>query len=81
LLIVADREFSLLISGSGDVIEPDDGLTAIGSGGNYALAAARVLIRHSSLSAREMAEEALRTAADICGYTNDHLVIEELECP
>jgi ATP-dependent HslUV protease subunit HslV len=80
LLVVADRESSLLISGSGDVIEPDDGLTAIGSGGNYALAAARVLVRHSNLSAREIAEEALRTAAEICVYTNDRLVIEELEC-
>ena len=80
LLVAADRESSLLISGSGDVIEPDDGLTAIGSGGNYALAAARVLVRHSNLSAREIAEEALRTAADICVYTNDRLVIEELEC-
>ena len=80
LLVVADRESSLLVSGSGDVIEPDDGLTAIGSGGNYALAAARVLVRHSNLSAREIAEEALRTAADICAYTNDRLVIEELEC-
>jgi len=81
LLVVADQESSLLISGSGDVIEPDDGLTAIGSGGNYALAAARVLARHSGLSAREIAEEALRTAAEICVYTNDRLVIEELECP
>jgi len=80
LLVVADRESSLLISGSGDVIEPDDGLTAIGSGGNYALAAARVLVRHSTLTAREIAEEALRTAADICVYTNDHVVIEEIEC-
>ena len=80
LLVVADGESSLLISGSGDVIEPDDGITAIGSGGNYALAAARALVRHSNLSAREIAEEALRTAADICVYTNDRLVIEELEC-
>jgi ATP-dependent HslUV protease subunit HslV len=81
LLVVADRESCLLISGSGDVIEPDDGVTAIGSGGNYALAAARVLIRHSMLGAREIAEEALRTAASICVYTNDNLVIEELESP
>lgn len=80
LLVVADRESSLLISGSGDVIEPDDGIVAIGSGGNYALAAARVLVQHSSLSAREIAEEALRTAAAICVYTNDRLVVEELEC-
>ena len=78
LLIVADAESTLLISGSGDVVEPDDGIIAIGSGGNFALAAARVLARHSTLEARQIAEEALRTAADICVYTNDQLVIEEL---
>ena len=81
LLVVADREASLLISGSGDVIEPDDGIVAIGSGGNYALAAARALVSHSALGAREIAEVALRTAADICIYTNDRIVIEELPCP
>ncbi len=81
LLVVADREASLLISGSGDVIEPDDGIVAIGSGGNYALAAARALASHSALGAREIAEVALRTAADICIYTNDRIVIEELACP
>jgi ATP-dependent HslUV protease subunit HslV len=81
LLVVADREASLLISGSGDVIEPDDGIVAIGSGGNYALAAARALVAHSALGAREIAEAALRTAAEICVYTNDRLVIEELACP
>jgi ATP-dependent HslUV protease subunit HslV len=81
LLIVADRESSLLVSGSGDIIEPDDGIVAIGSGGNYALAAARVLARHSALGAREIAEEAMRTAADICVYTNDNLVVEEIPCP
>jgi ATP-dependent HslUV protease subunit HslV len=80
LLIAADREFSLLISGSGDIIEPDDGVVAIGSGGNYALAAARVLLRHSTLGAREVAEEAMRAAAEICVYTNDNLAIEELPC-
>jgi ATP-dependent HslUV protease subunit HslV len=80
LLVVADRESSLLISGGGDVIEPDDGVLAIGSGGNYALAAARVLIRHSTLGAREVAEEALRSAAEICVFTNQQLIIEELEC-
>jgi ATP-dependent HslUV protease subunit HslV len=79
LLVVADREASLIVSGTGDVIEPEDGICAIGSGGNFALAAARVLVRHSSLAAREIAEEALRTAAGICVYTNDQLVIEELE--
>lgn len=78
LLIVADVENSLVISGSGDVIEPDDGVIAIGSGGSYALAAARVLIKHTQLDARAIAEEALRTAAAICVYTNDQLTIEEL---
>jgi ATP-dependent HslUV protease subunit HslV len=81
LLVVADAEATLLISGSGDVIEPDDGIVAIGSGGNYALAAARALVQHSALGAREIAEVALRTAAEICVYTNDHLAIEELACP
>ncbi|MGH7847526.1 MAG: ATP-dependent protease subunit HslV [Candidatus Binatia bacterium] len=78
LLIVADKESSLVVSGSGDVVEPDDGVIAIGSGGNYALAAARVLIKHSQLDARTIAEEAMRTAAEICVYTNNHLTIEEL---
>ena len=79
LLVVADREQSLVISGTGDIIEPEDGLCAIGSGGNYALAAARALVKHSDLDARRIAEEAMRTAAEICVYTNDQLVIEELE--
>ena len=79
LLVVADGESSLIISGTGDVIEPEDGLCAIGSGGNYALAAARVLVQHSTLDARRIAEEAMRTAAAICVYTNDQLVIEELD--
>ena len=78
LMVVADRESSLIVSGTGDVIEPEDGICAIGSGGNFALAAARVLVRHSTLEARQIAEEALRTAAEICVYTNDQLVIEEL---
>ncbi|MBI2987158.1 MAG: ATP-dependent protease subunit HslV [Deltaproteobacteria bacterium] len=78
LLIVADAEDSLVISGSGDVVEPDDGAIAIGSGGNYALAAARVLMKHTSLDARAIAEEAMRTAAAICVYTNDQLTFEEL---
>ncbi len=81
LMIVADREASLLLSGGGDVIESDDGLLAIGSGGNYALAAARALVRHTALGAREIAEEAMRTAAEICVFTNDRLVVEELPCP
>jgi ATP-dependent HslUV protease subunit HslV len=79
LLIVADADSSLLISGTGDVIEPEDGVCAIGSGGNYALAAARVLLVHADLDARRIVEESLRTAAAICVYTNDQLVIEELE--
>jgi ATP-dependent HslUV protease subunit HslV len=79
LLIVADADSSLLISGTGDVIEPEDGVLAIGSGGTYALAAARALIRHASLDARTIAEEALRIASEICVYTNSTLVVEELE--
>jgi ATP-dependent HslUV protease subunit HslV len=78
LLIVADAESTLLISGSGDVIEPDDGIIAIGSGGNYALAAAKALAKHTGLDARAIAEEAMRIAASICVYTNDNLVFEEL---
>jgi ATP-dependent HslUV protease subunit HslV len=78
LLVVADTEISLVVSGSGDVVEPDDGVIAIGSGGNYALAAARVMIKHSQLDARSIAEEAMRTAAAICVYTNDQLSVEEL---
>jgi ATP-dependent HslUV protease subunit HslV len=78
LLAVADRESSLLISGTGDVIEPEDGIIAIGSGGPYALAAARALVASSSLNAREIVEKALGIAADICIYTNRELTIEEL---
>src|SRR2546421_4042186 len=79
LLVIADRESSLIVSGTGDVIEPEDGICAIGSGGDFALAAARVLVQHSTLDARQVAEEALRAAAEICVYTNDELVIEELD--
>ncbi len=78
LLIVADAENSLVVSGAGDVVEPDDGAIAIGSGGNYALAAARVLLKHTELDARVIAEEAMRQAADICVYTNTQLSFEEL---
>jgi ATP-dependent HslUV protease subunit HslV len=78
MLIVADSEASLLISGAGDVIEPDDGVIAIGSGGSYALAAARALLGHSELSAADTAHEAMKIAGRICVYTNDHIVIEEL---
>jgi ATP-dependent HslUV protease, peptidase subunit HslV len=79
MLVVADVESSLLITGAGDVLEPDDGIIAIGSGGNYALSAARALMRHSpELSAREVAEAAMRIAAEICVYTNDQFIFEEL---
>lgn len=78
LLIVADKEISFLISGTGDVVEPDDGIIAIGSGGAYALAAARALIKHARLSAKEIALEALRISSDICVYTNNQYVVEEL---
>ena len=78
MLAVADRETSLILSGTGDIIEPDDGIIGIGSGGSYALAAARALQQHTKLSAREIAEAGMRIAADICIYTNDHLSIEEV---
>lgn len=78
MLLVADREISLIISGTGDVVEPDDGLAAIGSGGPYALAAARALIRHTDLEPRRIAEEAMEIASQICIYTNHNFVIEEL---
>jgi ATP-dependent HslUV protease subunit HslV len=79
LLLVADAEKTLLISGAGDVLEPDARCHAIGSGGNYALAAARALSESTDLSAREIAEKALHIAADICVYTNHNLNIEELQ--
>jgi ATP-dependent HslUV protease subunit HslV len=78
LLIIADVSDLLVISGSGDVVEPDDDLIAIGSGGNYALAAARVLLKHTQLDARTIADESMRVAADICVYTNSQLTFEEL---
>src|SRR5437868_15094826 len=78
LLIVADAERTLILSGTGDVVDPDEGIAAIGSGGPYAQAAASALLKHSRLSAREICEEALRTAARICIYTNDQLTFEEL---
>jgi len=78
LLVVADAERMFLLSGTGDVIEPDGGVTAIGSGGAYALAAARALIAHTKLSAREIATSALGIAADICIYTNREITVEEL---
>jgi len=78
MLIVADRKSTFVLSGTGDLIEPDDGIVAVGSGGSYAMAAARALVNHSPLTARQIAEESMRIAADICIYTNANLTIEEL---
>ena len=78
LLVVADDERTFVLSGAGDVIEPDFGVAAVGSGGPYALAAARALLDHSTLGARQIAEVALGIAADICIYTNRNLSFEEL---
>ncbi len=78
LLAVADRETSLIISGTGDVIEPEDGLVAIGSGGMYALSAARALLAHTTLDARTVAVESINIAGDVCIYTNRNVVVEEL---
>jgi len=78
LMIVADASHSFIISGNGDVIEPDDGIAAIGSGGSFALATAKGLMKHSTLDASEIAKESLLTAADICIYTNSNIVLEEL---
>ena len=79
MMIIANKEQSFLMSGTGDLIQPDEsGVLAIGSGSNYALAAARALMRHTELAPREIVEESMRIAADICIYTNDHLTIEEL---
>ena len=78
LLIVADTKGTFLLSGNGDVIEPDDGICAIGSGGPYALSAARALAKHTKMGAKEIAQEAMRIASDICIYTNEHFTIEEL---
>ena len=78
MLVVMDRERTFLLSGTGDLIEPDDGVLGIGSGGAYAMAAARALVSHSSLEARAIVDEAMRIAGDICIYTNRHVTIEEL---
>jgi ATP-dependent HslUV protease subunit HslV len=78
LLVVADAEHGFLVSGSGELIEPDDGLLAIGSGGQYALAAARALAAHSQLSARDIVQRALEIAADICVFTNRNITVFEL---
>ena len=79
LLVVMDKEHSFVISGNGEIIEPDDGIVAIGSGGGFALAAARALLGHSDLDSRAIAEEALGIAAGICVYTNEHVTVEVLE--
>ena len=79
LLAVADSDQSLLVAGSGEVIEPDDGILAIGSGGNYALAAARTLSRHTDMDPATIAAEAMRIAGEICVYTNDSVTLEELK--
>lgn len=78
LLAVCDAETSLIIAGSGEVIEPDDGILAIGSGGPYALAAARALVRHTELEAEAVVREALTVASEICIYTNGHITVERL---
>jgi ATP-dependent HslUV protease subunit HslV len=78
MLIAADKDNLLIISGTGEVIEPDDGIAAIGSGGPYALAAARALIRHSEMTPREIASAAMEIAASICVYTNEQITIEEI---
>jgi ATP-dependent HslUV protease subunit HslV len=78
LLVVADSRSSFLLSGNGDVIAPDEGVLAIGSGGSYALAAARALLKHTNLTAKEIAIEALRIAGEICIYSNQNIVVEEL---
>ncbi len=81
LLIVCDSEHSLLLSGTGEIVEPDDGILAIGSGGPYALAAARTLVKNSNLSAEEIVRESLLTAASICIYTNENITVETLAAP
>ena len=79
LLVIMDHNHTFLVSGTGDVIEPDDGVIAIGSGGNYALAAARSLVAHSNLNAEEIVRESLKIAADICIYTNDNVSVHTLK--
>ena len=78
LLAVVDQKSSLLVSGSGDVIEPSDGVIGIGSGGAFAVAAARALLEHTDLAAPQIVEKALHIAADLCVYTNHHIAVEEL---
>ena len=78
LLIVVDCEHSLIVSGTGDVVEPDDGIIAIGSGGSFALAAARALVNHADLDTKTIVEESMKIASEICIYTNNNIIIEEL---
>ena len=78
MLIVANAERAYLISGTGDLIQPDDGILAIGSGGSFALAAARALVKHTDMTAAQVAGESLRIASEICIYTNDHITVETL---
>ena len=78
MMIAANKDSLLVLSGTGEVIDPDEGIAAIGSGGNYALAAARVLLQNTELSAHEIAEKALRIAASICVYTNENIVVEDV---
>jgi ATP-dependent HslUV protease subunit HslV len=78
MLVIVDKSKTFLLSGTGDLIEPDDGIIGIGSGGAYAQAAAKALVRHSTLDARAIAEEAMRTAGEICIYTNSNIYVEEL---
>lgn len=78
LMIVADRDHLLLLSGNGEVIEPDDNVLAIGSGGGFALAAARALLKHTDLAAEQIAKESLKVASTICVFTNDHITVEAL---
>jgi len=79
LLLVANRETTLMLSGTGDIIEPDDGVAAIGSGGPYALAAARALLKYSNLEAKDIVEEAMNLASEICIFTNRQIAVEELD--
>jgi ATP-dependent HslUV protease subunit HslV len=78
LMIVANKEYLLVVSGDGNVIEPEDGIAAIGSGGPYAQAAAKALLMNTDLSAKEIVDKALHIASEICIYTNDHISIEEM---
>ncbi len=78
LMIVADKDTMLIVSGTGEVIEPDDGIAAIGSGGNYALAAARALYQNTKFSAEEIAKKSLKIASEICVYTNDNIKVETI---